>query len=110
MEPATGMTTLLWGLSGGALAVAIEYVFRRTTGSYWSLLPWLVAPALLVNYAVFELVRGSDSLIAAFITFAAATALLRVVASLAVGDTVTTGTWIGLGLVGAAKAVQMVGR
>lgn len=95
-----------WALVGGLAAVGLEALYRTSAKSYAELLPVIILPQLLIGYAVYRLIQGSDNLLAAFIVFSSTTLGLRVTAAWWIGDPVSAGTWIAFGLVALARAVQ----
>lgn len=101
----------LWGILASTLAVSLEALYRRSSVGWWSLLPLTILPILLLNYALFRLLRGSDSLLHAFIMFALCNLTLRTLtATLILRENVSTGTWIALGLVLGANVCKIVWR
>lgn len=97
-----------WGLAAAIPAVLLEYLFRRLSGPYFSYWYVFIPLAIVINYAVCQLVRQPNvNLIDAFIVFAFCTTLSRVALSLFVlGDKVNTGTWIALSLLLLARLAQ----
>lgn len=98
-----------WALLGGLLAVSVEAYFRGHLGLPW----WRLWPGILgglgVNYAIFRLLQG-ETLIGAFVLFAATTGLARLTASLWLGEAVPTAQWIAYGLILVATAIKATAR
>ena len=98
----------LWGLTAAIPAVLAEYLYRTLPGPWWTHL-WLWLPMqLTIGYAVYRLVTiPQTSLLDAFVVFAFSTTFMRVVVTVVfLGDIVRPGTWVALGLLIVARAVQ----
>ena len=101
----------MWGLFGGALAVGIEWAFRvHIADSYLALLPWLLLPAVGVNYAVFRLVQLNGNIVAATVVFGMATLACRLGVTLLLGDRVGPGLWAAVGLMAMATLAKGMWR
>jgi hypothetical protein len=99
-----------WALTGAGAAVFAEGWMKTNPGSSWlALTPVLLPFAVYVNFAIYMLLRG-DSLLGATVMFTAATALLRVVATLWISQPVPTGMWVAFGLLCLANGVKVVWR
>ena len=104
------MQLALWGLVAAVPAVSAEYLYRVLPGP-WSRYLWLWVPiGLTVSYAIYRLVTTpKTSLIGAFVVWAFSTTIIRVFLSVVIlRDTIDSGTWAALGLVVAARVVQLV--
>lgn len=101
----------MWSIGAAVPAVVAEALYRMwdTSRPWWHGL-WMWIPLqLAIGYCIFKLVTApsSGSLLDAFVVWAFATTLLRVVVTLLVlGETVKGGTWIALGLLTLARVVQ----
>ena len=73
---------MVWSIASAALAVGMEWWFR----SYGTWPLWFVLPAVAVNYCIYRLVTGSDSLIGGIILFTAVSVALRLAVSLQLGE------------------------
>ena len=100
----------LWGALGGVTAVGMEWAFRAYPEiSWWRLFPVVAFPALFINFAICQLVRGAGSLLDAFVVFALCTMGARVAVSvLWLPDAIPLTTWAALGLVMLARVMQVV--
>lgn len=87
----------IWGLVAGGLAVACETVFKSVS-SYTDYLWFTVPAALIINYAVFNMVQLSPSLPSAFIVFGMTTMLCRVMVSVYLQHPIGTLTWLAIAL------------
>lgn len=103
------MNITLWSMVAAVVAVAAEYSYRILPA------PWsncwhfalFVLWQTLIGICVYKIVTTPHtSLIAAFIVWACATILLRVVVTLILKDPVTPGTWAALALLVMARIVQ----
>lgn len=103
--------TWLWGLGAGVPAVVLEYLYR-TLPPPWHHHLWLYAPAqLLIGYSIYRLVTTPGlTLLDSLVIFAGCTALLRIVATYMLGDTIRAATWVAFGLVIAANVVRALWR
>jgi hypothetical protein len=100
----------LWGLAAGAPAVYNEYLYRTLPGP-WSSYLWIWIPSqLVIGYAIYRMVTTPNmTLLDAFIVWALATTVLRIIATYALGDTVRSATWVALVLVLLANVVKTFG-
>lgn len=95
----------VWGGVSGLLIVACEIGFKLSP-SYWSR-AWLFVPlAVVINYALYLLVREAPNLPAAFIVFSLVTLTIRTGASLWLGHPIGPGTWAAIGLLIAAAGAR----
>lgn len=103
------MTITLWSILAAAVAVCLEYTYRTMPApwtSFWHLLAF-VGLQTFIGICVYKIVTTPHtSLIAAFIVWACATILLRVIVTLILKDPVTPGTWAALALLVTARIVQ----
>lgn len=94
----------LWPWIGGIAAVLMETWFRthRDVPYLWQ---WPAIPlTMVVNYAVYRILRTADSLLAGFIVFSTVTLGLRVLVTVWwLGELVTWRTWVALILLTGAK-------
>lgn len=98
----------LWGLTAAIPAVLAEYLYRTLPGPWWQYL-WLWTPmGWLISYSIYRLVTiPQTTLIDAFVVWAFSTTTMRVVVSVVfLGDIVRPGTWVALGLLIVARAIQ----
>ena len=98
------MRVYVWGLLGSLLALAMESLFARHP--YGALIPWIWVPAIALNYVVYRLVTGADSLIGAFIVFSVCNVAGRVAITLSMGQPVSRGTWIAVVLLVLANVAR----
>ena len=98
--------SFIYGIIGGLLAVALEACMKRYGSSYRHIALLVVPGAIVVNYCVFRMVRGSPSLPAAVVIFGTVTLITRVVISLWIGNRIGMGTWAAVGLMLAALALR----
>lgn len=101
-------TTALWAMTGAGIAVALEYTYRIHTGSFLSMLWWVLPANVLISYTVYRLVTAPHTtLIDAFIYWSFSTVVARVFVSVALlDDPVKAGTWVALGLLICARCAQ----
>lgn len=86
------MTVYLWGLIAGTLAVGIE-AYSRTVPTWWTGAPVLVPLAILLNVAIWHVVKLSPSLPSAFVVFGAVTMTARTAWSLWAGHPIGRLMW-----------------
>jgi hypothetical protein len=98
-------TPAILGLVAGTCAVGIEVLFRATQLSWPVLFVSTLPLQVVINYAIFQIVRG-DSILAVAIWFSGTTSVLRLVAQLSVGGTVSPLTWVAYGLTVVALLVK----
>lgn len=83
-----------------ACGIGLEILYRKATWTWWELLPIILIPNTLISYALFRLIKGSESIFGALIIFSLCGLVLRIVAVLLIlREQVGKGTWIALGLV-----------
>lgn len=102
---------LFAGLAGTA-AVTAEYLYKTWEGPWWTGLYMWIPIQLTIGYCVYRMVNlPGTNLLDAFILFALATALLRVVLAICIlGQTVPLPSWVGFGLVLLATLVKTFWR
>ena len=96
----------LWSLGAALLATGMEGMFMKFP--YPVLFPWIVLPAVGLNYCVYSIVRSSDNLVEALAVFAVANIFLRMGMSGVLGQEITVATWIIAALLLAANFVRVV--
>jgi hypothetical protein len=91
------------------IAIGLEYTYR-TMPAPWSSGPHFVlfmALQTVIGICIYKIVTTPHtSLIAAFIVWACATIVLRVIVTLILKDPVSPGTWAALALLVTARIVQ----
>lgn len=101
---------VLWGLFAAVPAVTAEFCYKRWPAdwSWWYGLPLWIPLQLMIGYGVFRLVQvPNTTLIDAFIVWAFATTVMRVVVSVAIlQEQIPGGTWFALGLLVMARVAQ----
>jgi len=102
-------TLAVWGLVGACGAIGVEVLYARASVEWVLLLPLIIPLQLLISRSIYEIVKG-DSILAVSIFFSFGTAALRAVVTLALGQTVSPGTWIAYALVWAALIVKLTER
>lgn len=86
-------------LIGAIAAGLVEYGFKAHGDQGWvRCLWWAIPGALVVNWAVFQLIRD-HGILAGFIVFSLGTALCRILSTLYIGDPVLTKDWLAFGLI-----------
>lgn len=98
----------LWGLTAAVPAVLAEYLYRTLPGP-WHHYLYLYAPiSLTISYSIYRLVTiPQTTLLDAFVVWAFSTTFMRVIVTVVfLGDLVRPGTWVALGLLIVARAVQ----
>ena len=71
----------LWGFIGSLLAIGMELLFRKHHTGYANLLPYVVLPAMLMNYVIYKMVSSIDFYVNAFIIFSFCNLTLRILSS-----------------------------
>lgn len=105
------MNVYLFGMLAGVAAVIAEILYVRWTGPWWTGLHYWLPIQLVIGYSIFRLVTNpGTSLLDAFIVFALCTAILRVGASLWLGQDIRTGTWVAFGLIILANLIKTFWR
>lgn len=102
---------ILWGLGAGIPAVLAEYLYR-TLQNPWHYYIWLWVPLQLgIGYCIYRMVTmPGATLLDAFIVWALATTVLRVlVTTVLLHDAVKWTTWAALALVLMANVVRTFG-
>ncbi len=88
--------------------VTIETSFRFTDHTWLRLLPFIILPILIANFAICQLVRSAESFFGAFIVFSLCNIVLRIMSTyLILHESVKRGTWVALGFVLLANASKM---
>lgn len=88
------------------VAIAIESYFKGTTRPYYQILPLVLLPAMFLNYCVFKIIQGSDSLLTGFILISVMNLGLRVMVTIFwFKQWPTKGVFVSLILMIAAKLV-----
>lgn len=98
------MTIYLWGAGASVLAIGMETAFVRY--EYHNLFPWILLPALALNYCIYQVVHGSTTLFAAFALFGLFNALARLGISAWLGQPITRGMWMATALLAVANLVK----
>lgn len=96
----------LWSGLAALFAVSMEALFIRFT--YSTLLPWIIVPAVGINYCIYRIVQLSDNLIEALAAFALANVFLRMGVSAAMHQVVTRATWLTASLILLANLVKAI--
>ena len=94
----------LWGLGSSLLAVGMEGLFIRYT--YSTLFPFIVLPAIGINYCIYRLVQGAPNLVEALAVFALCNVVLRMGMSWGMGQPISEATFIVAALLVAANFVK----
>jgi hypothetical protein len=98
-----------WALGAAVPAVAMEYLYRRLPGDWWSYL-WVWAPmSLAISYCICHLIRQPNtSIVDALIVWTLSVMSMRIVLTIFVlRDPVGPGTWFALALMLLARFVQV---
>lgn len=94
-----GYSAYLWAILASCCAIFFETYCRGNPQSWVQMLPITAIPMVLLNYAIFRLLRVSDSLLSAFVVFSFSNLILRTgIVVLYLNEHVTRGTWLALGL------------
>lgn len=81
-----------------------------TTKGWLDLLPYTLVPILVLNFFLFLMLRGSGSLLTAFITFSVCNIGMRILSAFFIlKEPVGRGMWIALGLLGVAQLAKFWG-
>jgi multidrug transporter EmrE-like cation transporter len=103
--------TYCWSAAAAVVAVAMEYFFRRGQWTWWQMAPFLLLPAMFVNYAVYRVLRGSENLLTGFIVWSMASVASRTFVSLVLlRERVSKGSWAAFALLLAAQVVKKLWR
>lgn len=98
---------MLWASIGALTAVIVETSFRRWPDVSWlGFWPIALPGALIINYAIFRVMRESTSLLDGFIVFSTMTMGLRIFATFLLGERPGWQDWMALGLLAGARMVQ----
>lgn len=100
----------MWGLIGGATAVANEYWYRTLPGDWWHYIHLWVPTQLLISFAIYKIVTTPNvNLLDALIVFTFSTLMCRIFVSVwMLDDKIGPATWVAFGLLVAARVVQVV--
>ena len=101
----SGMTWPILGAAAVILCEALYRMFPRLPWTWW--LPVTVPLMLVINYAVYRIMVGAESLIGGVVAFSIAVAVLRAVVSLGIGETPRWQDWVAMGLVLAALVTRV---
>lgn len=96
----------LWSSIAAVLAVSMEALFIRYP--YSMLFPWIIPPAIGINYCIYRIVQLSDNLVEALAAFALANVFLRMGVSWKMGQLITGATWVTATLLLLANLVKAV--
>jgi len=98
----------IWGFLSGVCAVFCEVVFRKYLGvSYIHLLPYIIIPAIGINYGIYKTMSYANHFLEAVIVFSFATATLRLLsATLILHEPLTIQMLVAYGLLVSAQFVR----
>ena len=87
-----------WAVASAVIAVSMEAYLRHT--HEWT--PWLLLPAMLMNFALAKVLISASSLFGALALFNVVTISLRVVVSIWLGELDSWHSWVRAALYGVA--------
>jgi len=97
----------MWPSLAALAAVLLEVAYRAAPALPWHWwLPVSLPLILVINYGIWTLMVGSQSLIGGVVIFSILTATLRAVASWGLGEAPAWQDWLAFGLVLVAAGVQ----
>ena len=99
---------MTWPLLGAAAAILCEALYRmfpRLPWAWW--LPMTIPLMLVINYAVYRIMVGAESLIGGVVAFSIAVAVLRAVVSVGMGEVPRWQDCVAMGLVLAALVTRV---
>jgi len=104
------MNQTLWAILAGIIAVSIEWSFRVHQTSWWEYAWYYVPAQIALSICLFYMVTSpGTTLLDAFVVWAMCTIGLRVLVSVFIlQEAVAAGTWAALGLIVAARTIQVV--
>jgi len=102
------MNPYAWALFAAVAAVTTEGLCARLSGEPYLRYLWLWIPLYIgINYPIYRIIGGAESLLDALVVFSMSTMALRVVVTFFIlRQRVAPGTWVAVGLVVAANLVR----
>lgn len=101
------MDIYVFGFAAGVAAVVMEWRYATHDSFFsWQVLPWAMVTSPIIMYSVFRMVKASPNLILALVIFSFSTLVFRLLVTWKMGQPITPGTWIALGLLLASQIAR----
>lgn len=95
----------IWSLLAGLAAVTLEGAYSKAD-RFRDVVWWCLALQPVIAYSIFRMIKLSPSIVSAIVAFSMATLALRVAMSLYLGQTVSRGQWVAVGLIALAQIAR----